>query len=59
MDYMRTLAKAGPAGSIWNYNSGEINLVGAVLESATGKSLAAYLSENLWTKLGMEQDASW
>jgi CubicO group peptidase (beta-lactamase class C family) len=57
--YMNTLSKAGPPGSIWNYSTGESFLVGAVLEAATHKPLATYLSENLWSPLGMEQDATW
>jgi CubicO group peptidase (beta-lactamase class C family) len=59
MAYMRTLTRAGAPGSIWNYNSGEANIAGAVLEGATGKPLAAYLSETLWSRLGMERDATW
>jgi CubicO group peptidase (beta-lactamase class C family) len=57
--YMNSLGKAGAPGSIWNYNTGESFLVGAVLEAATRKPLATYLSETLWSRLGMEQDATW
>jgi CubicO group peptidase (beta-lactamase class C family) len=57
--YMQTLRKAAAPGSVWNYNSGETNLVGAVLQNATGKSLAAYLSQTLWAPLGMESNATW
>jgi CubicO group peptidase (beta-lactamase class C family) len=56
---MRALHKGAPHGSVWNYNSGEINLVGAVVERATGQSLAGYLSHTLWSRLGMEHDATW
>lgn len=59
MAFMDTLFRAGPAGSIWNYNSGEANIAGAILEGATGKPLATYLSETLWSRLGMEEDATW
>ena len=59
MAYMATLSRAGPPGSVWNYNSGEANIAGAILESATSKPLAAYLSDTLWSKLGMERDATW
>jgi CubicO group peptidase (beta-lactamase class C family) len=59
MAYMRTLTRAGAAGSIWNYNSGEANIAGAVIEGAAGKPLATYLSETLWSRLGMERDATW
>jgi CubicO group peptidase (beta-lactamase class C family) len=57
--YMNTLSRAGPPGSIWNYSTGESFLVGALLEAATHKPLATYLSETLWSRLGMEQDATW
>jgi CubicO group peptidase (beta-lactamase class C family) len=57
--YMNSLTKAGPPGSIWNYSTGESFLVGALLEAATHKPLATYLSETLWSRLGMEQDATW
>ncbi len=57
--YMNALGKAGAPGSIWNYNTGETFLVGALLEAATRTPLATYLSETLWSRLGMEQDATW
>jgi CubicO group peptidase (beta-lactamase class C family) len=57
--YMNRLSRAGSPGSIWNYSTGESFLVGALLEAATHKPLATYLSETLWSRLGMEQDATW
>jgi CubicO group peptidase (beta-lactamase class C family) len=57
--YMNTLSRAGPPGSIWNCSTGESFLVGALLEGATHKPLATYLSETLWSRLGMERDATW
>jgi CubicO group peptidase (beta-lactamase class C family) len=57
--YMSSLSRVGPPGSIWNYNTGESFMVGALLEAATHKPLATYLSEILWSRLGMEQDATW
>lgn len=59
VSYMSALSKAGPPGSIWNYSTGETYLIGAVIERAVHKPLATYLSENLWSRLGMEQDATW
>jgi CubicO group peptidase (beta-lactamase class C family) len=59
VSYMSALPKAGAPGSIWNYSTGETYLIGAVIEGATGKPLATYLSETLWSRLGMEQDATW
>lgn len=57
--YMKTLSRAFPAGTVWNYNSGEANIAGAVVEEATHMSLAAFLSKTLWSPLGMERDATW
>ena len=57
--YMKALRRAGAPGTIWNYSTGESFLVGALLEGATHKPLATYLSETLWSRLGMERDATW
>ena len=57
--FMSARPKGGAPGSIWNYNTGESFLIGAVIEGATHKPLATYLSETLWSRLGMEQDATW
>lgn len=57
--YMNSLQKAGAPGSIWNYSTGESFLAGALLERVTSKPLATYLSETLWSPLGMERDATW
>ncbi len=59
VNYMRALPKAGAPGSAWNYSTGETYLIGPVIEGATHKPLATYLSETLWSRLGMEQDATW
>jgi len=57
--FMASLPKAGAPGTIWNYNTGETFVVGAVLEGATHKPLAQYLSEKIWKPWGMEYDAKW
>jgi len=57
--YMKTLSRAAPPGSVWNYNTGEADVAGAVIEGATHMSLAAFLSQTLWSPLGMERDATW
>src|SRR3546814_15653215 len=48
-----------PAGSKWVYKTGETNLIGVLVSSATGKTLSQYLSEKIWKPFGMEQDAVW
>src|SRR5258706_10360492 len=57
--FMASLPKAGAPGTIWNYNTGETFVVGAVLEGATHRPLAQYLSEKIWKPWGMEADAKW
>jgi CubicO group peptidase (beta-lactamase class C family) len=59
VSYLRKLPRDVPAGSKWVYNTGETNLIGVLVSSATNKTLAAYLSETIWQPFGMEQDASW
>lgn len=59
VSFMRNLPREAPAGSKWVYKTGETNLIGVLVSSATGKSLSAYLSEKIWTPFGMQQDASW
>ena len=59
LKYMANLKKAGPPGSRFNYSTGETFVIGALLEAATGRSLADYASATLWRHAGMEGDASW
>jgi len=59
VSYMRKLKREAPPGTKWVYKTGETNLIGVLVSSATGKSVADYLSEKIWRPFGMEQDASW
>lgn len=57
--YMRRLPRAHEPGTRWNYNTGETNLIGVLVERATGRSLNEYLSEKVWQTGGMEAPATW
>ena len=59
VSYMAGLSRAHPAGEVWNYSTGETNLIGILVMEATGKNLSEYLSERVWVPYGMQQDASW
>ncbi len=59
VSYMRQLPRETPAGSRFHYSTGETNLVGLLVATATGKPLATYLSEKIWVPAGMEQQATW
>jgi len=47
------------ADSQFNYISINTQLLGWIVERATGKPLALYLEEKIWQPLGMESPASW
>lgn len=59
LELMRTLARAGDPGTIWNYNTGETQIVGELIHAAVKRPVAQYLSERIWSKFGMESDATW
>jgi CubicO group peptidase (beta-lactamase class C family) len=46
-------------GSLHDYKSGDTELLGLIVEKATGKSLSQYASEKLWQPLGAEHPALW
>lgn len=58
-DIMLGLDVVEEPGQEFKYLSGNTQLLGMVLEKATGKSLSAYLSDSFWKPLGMRQDAIW
>lgn len=57
--FMASLPRAGVPGTIWNYSTGETHIVGALLRAAVKRPVAQYLSEKIWSKFGMETDATW
>jgi CubicO group peptidase (beta-lactamase class C family) len=59
LDLMASLDRAAEPGNRWNYSTGETSVVGALVNAATGKNVADYLSEKIWIPFGMESDASW
>ena len=59
LEFMSTLPRAGEPGTIWNYNTGETYVVGELIHAAVKRPVAQYLSERIWSKLGMESDATW
>lgn len=59
VSYMRKLPRAHPPGAVWHYNTGETNLIGVLVSSATKKPLANYLQEKIWQPAGMEAPATW
>jgi CubicO group peptidase (beta-lactamase class C family) len=59
VSYMSPLPREFAPGERWVYKTGETDLIGILVTRATGKTLAAYLSEKIWKPYGMASDALW
>jgi CubicO group peptidase (beta-lactamase class C family) len=46
-------------GNRYHYASVNVQLLAFILEKATGRSISSYLEEKIWTRTGMEQNATW
>ncbi len=46
-------------GVRFNYQSGVAQIIGFLLQKATGKSISEYASERIWTPIHAEEDAQW
>lgn len=57
--YLRQLVVAYPPGTRFKYASVNTELLGLILERATGKHVTEYFGEKLWLPLGPEYEASW
>ncbi len=58
-EWIARLQKAGPPGKEFHYISVNTQVLGMVLEAATGQKLASYMEKNLWSRLGPEGDSHW
>jgi CubicO group peptidase (beta-lactamase class C family) len=59
MELMSKLPRAAAPGSVFNYSTGETQVAGEIVYHAVKKPLAEYLSEKIWSPLGMEAQADW
>jgi len=59
LSYLKKQPRQWPAGTHWNYNTAETDLLGILVQRATRRSLAAYLSQAIWKSYGMASDAYW
>ena len=57
--YMAKVPREAAPGTKFVYKTGESDLIGVLLERATGRRPADYLSQKIWSKFGMEQDGLW
>ena len=58
-NYLSQLPRVAPAGTRFNYNTGETNLAGELLRAAIGNNAATFLSNTIWQPFGMSSDANW
>ncbi len=59
VSYLKHLPRAHEAGQVFNYSTGETNLIGILVAEATSIPIAEYLSDKIWKPFGMQQDATW
>lgn len=57
--YSRHLKVKQAPDKEFDYISLNTQLLGLIVEKASGKSMTAYLQEKLWSQIGTEFDASW
>ena len=57
--YARTLTREAPAGEKWVYKTLETNLLGLIVEEATGRSLADYAGEKIARPAGFAGKLFW
>lgn len=48
-----------PPGKVFDYKSGDTQLLTFILEKATGKTLGAYFYEKIWAKINTEHQGYW
>jgi CubicO group peptidase (beta-lactamase class C family) len=56
-DFLKTLQKEGEHGAGFVYRTVHSEVLGWIVSRATNKHWADLMSENIWQKLGMEEDA--
>jgi CubicO group peptidase (beta-lactamase class C family) len=59
LKFMATLPRAAEPGTVWKYSTGETHIAGALVRAAVKRPVSQYLSEKIWSKLGMEDNATW
>ena len=55
--YLQTVRQAGEHGRAFGYKTINTDALGWIIARTTGRSTAALLSERIWSRVGMEQDA--
>lgn len=56
-EYLETIKKQGEHGEAFGYKTVNADALGWIISKATGKPITHLLSEKIWSKIGMEQNA--
>jgi len=59
LNFLGSKPRVAQPGAVFNYNTGETDLVGALVRAAIGNNLSDYLQYKIWQPMGMEADAWW
>ncbi len=59
VNQLKVLPREAPAGEKWVYKTGETNLLGVLVERATGASLASYAKAKIVDPAGFEASMFW
>ncbi|MFD8000430.1 serine hydrolase domain-containing protein [Streptomyces mirabilis] len=58
-EFVAGMVRETAPGTVCRYNSGETQILGALLASATGRTVADYMQEKLCEPLGMQSSGYW
>lgn len=56
-EYLQTVRKEGEHGTAFGYKTINTDALGWIVARVTGQSVAQFMSERIWSKMGAEQDA--
>jgi CubicO group peptidase (beta-lactamase class C family) len=56
-DMLQEAKETAPPGTAFSYNNGSSETLGWIIRTVTGKSLTENVSERIWSKIGMEENA--
>ncbi len=56
---LKEIKKQGEHGEVFSYKTPNADVVGWIISRVTGKSVAALLSERIWSRIGMEQNGNY
>ena len=56
-EYLQTVRKEGEHGTAFGYKTINTDALGWIIARVTGQSVAQFMSDRIWSKMGAEQDA--